>query len=201
MIMGQQLYRVPEMNRYVRTAMLIAREECLYFRHLEIRPEHILLGLIQVPGSITETVLSEMDVTAQLTRKVMSEEIDTLKKVSDKSLAQKELSVWNIDLDKVLKGITDITTKAGKVAPMNYTPETSSASFELLSLAAELVLQQKASHICTDHVLLSLFSLPDWSIKVFLGSIGLWQARVQPTLELMRSDTQEFKDMNNANLH
>jgi ATP-dependent Clp protease ATP-binding subunit ClpA len=200
-MMRQQPYRFPEMNRYVRTAVLIAREECLYFRHLEIRPEHILLGLIQVPGSITETVLSAIDVTAQMTRKVMAEDIDTFDKVSDKSLAQKELAPWNINLDEVLKGIADIASKAGKVAPMNYTPATSSASFELLSLAAELVLQQKARHFCTDHVLLSLFSLPDWSIKVFLEGIGLSQVRVQQTLELMRGDTQEFEDMNNANSH
>ena len=197
--MKQQLHRLPEMNQYARTAMLVAREECLYFRHREIQPEHVLLGLIQAPGSITETVLSVMDVTAQMTRKVMTEDIDKFRKVSDKSLAQKELTGLNINLDEVLKGIAEITPKVGKVAPMNYTPETSSASFELLSLASELVLQRKASHICTDHMLLSLFSLPDWSIKVFIEAIGLSQARVQETLASMRGDTQEFKDMNNAN--
>lgn len=197
--MRKQLYRLPEMNRYVRTAVLIAREECLFFRHLEIHPEHIVLGLIEAPGSITQAVLSVMDVTAQMTRKVMTEDIDKFKKVSDKSLAQKELAGWNINLDEVLKGIAELTPKVGKVAPMNFTPETSSASFELLSLAAEIALQQKASHICTDHVLLPLFSLPDWSIKLFIEGIGLSQARVQATLESMRGDTQEFKDMDNAN--
>ena len=199
--MRQQPHRLPEMNRYVRTAVLIAREESLYFRHLWIHPEHILLGLIQVPGSITETVLSAMDVTEQMTRKVMTEDLDTFEKVSDESLARKELAVWNINLDEVLKGIADITPKEGKVAPMSYTPEISSASFDLMSLATEMVLQQKATHFCTEHILLALFSLQDSGTKVFLESIGLSQGRVQQMLELMRGDTQEFRDINNANSH
>ena len=196
--MREQPYRLPQMNRYVRTAVLIAREEAIYVRHLQVQPEHILLGLIQVPDSITEAVLSSMDVTAQITRKVMSENYDRFEKVSDVSLARKELASWNINLDDVMKVIRDVTPKAGKVAPMNYSPETSSASFDLMSLATEMVLKQKAKHFFTEHVLLALFSLPDSYTKVFLESVGLEQARVQQTLEIMRDDTQEFKDTKNT---
>ena len=190
-------YRMPEMNLYVETAMLIAREEALYFRHLRIYPEHIMLGLIQVPGSITEAVLSSMDVAAQIPRKIMTEDLNSFEKVSNESLARKELAAWNINLDEVLKVIGDITPKAGKVAPMNYIPETSSASFDLMSLAVEMVLKQKARYFCTEHVLLAFFSLPDSGIKVFLESVGLSHVRVQERLEIMRGATQEFSDMSN----
>ena len=199
--MQQQPYKFPLLNRYVRSAVLIALEEAKAFRHLRIHPEHILLGLIQAEGSIAETVLSAIDVTAQITRKVMTENIDTFEKVSDESLARNELAAWQVNLDEVLRVIGEITPKVGKVAPMSYTPEMSSNSMKLMSLATETIWRQKDRYFCTEHVLLALFFLQDSGTKVFLESVGLLQDRVQQTLESLREDTQEFKDMNNAGSH
>jgi ATP-dependent Clp protease ATP-binding subunit ClpA len=199
--MQQQSSHTPRINWYVRRALAIAQDEAQGFRHLRIHPEHILLGLIQVEGSITETVLSAIDITAQMTRKVMTESIREFEKVSDEALARDELATWKINLDAVLRVIGDVTPKAGKVAPMNYEPKLNSTSITLMSLANAMVWRQKDRNFCTEHVLLSLFSLQDSGTKAILESLGLSQAKAQQTLEVMRTDTQEFKDMADADTH
>jgi ATP-dependent Clp protease ATP-binding subunit ClpA len=199
--MQQQPSNPPRINYYVRRALAIAQEEALGFRHRYIHPEHILLGLIQVEDSITKTVLSAMNITAQMTRKVMVETISEFEKVSDEILARDELASWKINLDEVLRVIGDVTPKAGKVAPMNYTPALNATSITLMSLANQIVWRQKDRYFCTEHVLLSLFSLQDSGTEVFLESLGLSQAQVQQRLETLRTDTQEFKDMGDESSH
>ena len=196
--MQGQPYRLPEFNRYVKMSVAIAREEALYFRHLYIHPEHILLGLIQAKGSITESVLSAINVTAQRVRRVMTENSDAFEKVSDELLARQELAIWKINLDDVLKVIDNVTAKEGKVAPMNYTPKISSTSQQLMSFATETILRRQDRHFSTEHVLLAMFSLQGRNHKVFIEKVGLSPVEVQGMLEHNRGGTQEFKDINNA---
>jgi ATP-dependent Clp protease ATP-binding subunit ClpA len=193
MKMPQSSSNPPRINHYVRRALGIANNEALGFRHLRIHPEHILLGLIQAEGSITETVLSAMNVTAQITRKVMTETISKFEKVSNEELARNELANWSINLEAVLKVIGDVTPKIGKVAPMHYTPELSSTSLTLMSQAIEMVWQQRASYFCTEHMLLALLALPDSGTQAILEGLGLSQAKIQQTLERLRDNTQEFQ--------
>lgn len=126
---------LPRINSYFRRALSHATGEANEFRHRQLWPEHILLGLIKSENSVAEKALSHLGITIESARKVVTELTSDLEKITDEEIVQEraELAIKDPKLADLLTKSEELLSSVTNQTPKTrYRPKESSAYFDFM---------------------------------------------------------------------
>lgn len=165
-------------TKAARTVVVLAQEDARQRRAEHIGSEHLLLGLLGVPGAPAATLLEQAGVDRQAVEAALG----------DRSADAEALAAIGIDLDEVRRRAEEAfgpgALDRGRRWRAGHVPFDAAAK-KVLELALREAVRRGDRHIGTEHVLLGLLHRETGEAQRILAAHGL-------TLELVRRAVDEL---------